>query len=66
VSGSYCTPEAPCAQCYGDCDTDDDCQGNLQCYQRDGGQVVPSCSGGERSKSGKDFNNAASQTSAIY
>jgi hypothetical protein len=56
VNRSYCTPEAPCPQCYGDCDTDDDCQGNLQCYQRDaGGQTVPSCSGGEDSLSGKDF-----------
>lgn len=55
VNSSYCTPEAPCPQCYGDCDTDDDCQGHLQCYQRNGGQKVPSCSEGEGVLSGREF-----------
>jgi cytoskeletal protein RodZ len=69
VSGSYCTPETPCAQCFGDCDTDDDCQGELTCFQRDGGQAVPSCSGGESSVSGKDFNcvlSCENKISTIY
>lgn len=55
VDGSYCTPDAPCPQCYGDCDTDEDCQGTLECYQRDGGQEVPSCGGGEEKTSGNEF-----------
>ena len=55
VNSSYCTPEAPCPQCYGDCDTNDDCQGHLQCYQRNGGQKVPSCSGGEGVLSGRNL-----------
>jgi hypothetical protein len=55
VSGTYCTPKAPCPQCYGDCDTNDDCEGNLVCYQIDGGKTVLSCSGGEDSPFSKDF-----------
>jgi hypothetical protein len=68
LGGSFCTTEAPCAQCFGDCDTDDDCEGNLTCYQRDGGQAVPSCSGGEDSFSGKPFNaySCMNAISAIY
>lgn len=27
-----CTPDKPCAEGEGDCDTDDDCQGDLVCY----------------------------------
>jgi len=36
ISGEYCQPDAQCDQCFGDCDTDDDCKGNLVCFQRDG------------------------------
>lgn len=32
--------------CQGDCDTDDGCAGNLQCFQRDGFTIPPGCSGG--------------------
>jgi hypothetical protein len=55
ISGDYCTPSAPCAQCYGDCDDDEDCEGDLVCFQRDAGDAVPSCSGGEASDSDSDF-----------
>ena len=53
VSGSYCTPTAQCPACYGDCDEDSDCQGDLVCEQRDGGEMVTGCSGGEDSPSGE-------------
>ena len=53
VSGTYCTSDDPCPRCYGDCDTDDDCQGGLVCWQRNSGDPVPSCSGGEESQSGE-------------
>ncbi len=39
--------------CYGDCDEDSDCEGELICGQRDAGELVPGCSGGENSQSGK-------------
>ena len=32
-------------QCQGDCDNDDDCAGDLGCFQRDGLTPVPGCSG---------------------
>ena len=31
--------------CSGDCDQDSDCADGLQCFQRDGLQAVPGCSG---------------------
>jgi len=40
----------PLGECEGDCDTDDDCEGSLECYQRDGGESVPGCEGNSRSK----------------
>jgi hypothetical protein len=42
---------AYCASCCppGDCDTDDDCEGDLVCYQIDSGSV-PGCSGSTTSK----------------
>jgi len=53
VSGSFCTSDAPCEMCYGDCDEDEDCMGDLICEQRDGGDPVSGCSGGEESPSGE-------------
>ena len=39
-----CNSTEPCTKCQGDCDTDDDCQGNLICHQREViGDVVPGC-----------------------
>ena len=48
-SGAY-----PLSLCQGDCDTDDDCQGDLVCFLRDGGDAVPGCSGGESENAGAD------------
>lgn len=53
------TPDAsvfPLQECQGDCDTDDDCDGDLVCFQRDeGGGAVPGCLGGENAVSRTDF-----------
>ena len=55
VSGSFCTPTNRCPVCYGDCDEDSDCEDGLICGQRDGGDPVPGCSGGELSTSGENL-----------
>ena len=34
-----------CDVCKGDCDYDADCKSGLSCFQRDGGEMVPGCSG---------------------
>ena len=41
--------------CKGDCDNDDDCAGDLICYQRGRNQAVPGCSGGELNGSLFDY-----------
>jgi len=34
-NGDYgCSPESPCGACVGDCDTDFDCAGDLECFHR--------------------------------
>ncbi|CAB9514047.1 AAI [Seminavis robusta] len=42
-----CSPDAPCAVCQGDCDTNDDCVGALECFHRpqDDTSPIPGCSG---------------------
>ena len=35
----------PLGKCEGDCDSDDDCQSGLVCFQRDFNDIVPGCSG---------------------
>lgn len=45
----------PLKKCEGDCDSDDDCAGNLVCFQRSGSQSVPGCSGGSSYKESHDF-----------
>ena len=54
----------PLVECQGDCDTDEDCNIGLICYQRSsnerngngsGYMSVPGCSGGELDKSGTDY-----------
>lgn len=35
----------PMEACQGDCDTDDDCVGDLVCFQRKGLEPVPGCTG---------------------
>jgi len=37
----------PLENCMGDCDSDDDCAGNLRCYSREANEDVPGCVGGE-------------------
>lgn len=37
----------PLGKCQGDCDTDDECAGDLVCFQRDGNEHVPGCSGND-------------------
>ncbi|CAE8698862.1 unnamed protein product, partial [Polarella glacialis] len=39
--------------CEGDCDSDDDCQGSLKCFQRDKYEKIPGCKGS--GKSGWDY-----------
>ncbi|CAB9509687.1 Desert hedgehog protein [Seminavis robusta] len=41
--------------CKGDCNSDDDCNGHLICYQRDPGERVPTCCPGKNRENGKDF-----------
>ena len=43
---SFCTPTTPCHRCQGDCDTDNDCNQGLKCFQRDGHTAVPGCDEG--------------------
>jgi len=53
-----CNVETPCRGCTGDCDTDDDCLGELQCFQRDRGDStqVPGCAvGGPGDIPGADY-----------
>ncbi|CAJ1949506.1 unnamed protein product [Cylindrotheca closterium] len=45
----------PLQNCEGDCDTDFDCDRGLLCMQRDGGESVPGCSGGEEDDSLTDY-----------
>jgi len=42
---SFCTTKKPCTACSGDCDKDADCSGTYRCFQRDGLQGVPGCTG---------------------
>jgi len=37
--------DLPLDECQGDCDSDDECDGDLVCYQSDYGDTVPGCSG---------------------
>ncbi|EEC49238.1 frustulin 3, partial [Phaeodactylum tricornutum CCAP 1055/1] len=45
----------PLKVCQGDCDSNSDCEGALECFFRDGGEAVPGCSGGESVSSRTDF-----------
>ena len=40
-----CGGEYLCGECEGDCDSDDDCEEGLQCFDRSGFEDVPGCSG---------------------
>jgi len=45
----------PLLECTGDCDTNNDCAGDLICHQREPYEAVPGCSGGEQHDSKTDF-----------
>ncbi|KAK3268663.1 hypothetical protein CYMTET_22843, partial [Cymbomonas tetramitiformis] len=49
LGGTGCTPNAPCPACYGDCDSNSDCIGDLLCFQRESGdpyERIPGCTYG--------------------
>jgi len=48
-----CSIDSPCGRCEGDCDTNEDCQGDLQCFERTGIEPVPGCEG--NGKGGQDY-----------
>lgn len=53
-----CTVNSPCDACYGDCDTNEDCNKGLQCFQRERGDStqVPGCAiGGAGDIPGADY-----------
>jgi len=53
-----CNATTPCERCSGDCDTDSDCSGNLECFQRGWGETfqVPGCGfGGPGDHAGDDY-----------
>jgi hypothetical protein len=45
ADGELQVPGYPLQECQGDCDDDDECAGDLICFQRDGTEVVPGCVG---------------------
>lgn len=47
--GEYCDFNT-CGECEGDCDDDSSCAGSLKCFQRDGNEPIPGCSGGDGSE----------------
>ena len=51
LRGPGCSRNRPCGLCHGDCDNDDECAGNLICYQKAGPGNVPGCSGYDVSNS---------------
>ena len=53
--GDDSEPESafPLLQCQGDCDDNSDCTGDLECYYRNGTELVPGCTGD--GESGKDY-----------
>jgi len=44
-SGSDCSSSNPCNICEGDCDQDEDCQGDFKCLMRSSSESVPGCFG---------------------
>lgn len=45
----------PLGLCAGDCDTDDECEGDLVCFEHEPNQAVPGCRGGEDNDSKTDY-----------
>jgi len=56
---SHYDKSPPLGECEGDCDDDNDCAGDLKCFQRSGTEAVPGCASGDsiygQDKSGKDY-----------
>ena len=48
-------PTSKLGLCEGDCDNDNDCASDLYCFQRNGGEAVPGCSGSENDMSRTDY-----------
>jgi hypothetical protein len=55
IVGNIGGPGFPLGICEGDCDWDSDCQSGLKCFQRDGLEPVPYCTGDKRTYKGSDF-----------
>lgn len=55
VDREYCQPDNQCGLCQGDCDTDDDCAGDLVCHQRGKNDSIPGCRGGSDDGSQSDY-----------
>jgi Bacterial protein of unknown function (DUF839) len=53
----------PLGMCEGDCDSDSDCAGSLRCFQRDGIEHVPGCTGD--GISGKDYCSTSGTTASV-
>jgi hypothetical protein len=49
------TSAYPLKVCQGDCDNDDECEGNLKCFERSGQESIPGCTGLSSRWSGIDF-----------
>jgi len=45
----------PLNRCEGDCDDDNECEGDLVCYQRNNGQAIPGCDSGTGDAPSSDF-----------
>ena len=46
-------PPSPLSGCRGDCDNDEQCEGDLLCFERSGTEAVPGCEG--TGQSGVDY-----------
>lgn len=45
IAGNNGLGSWPLKECQGDCDTDDECEGLLKCFQRNANEAVPGCEG---------------------
>jgi hypothetical protein len=46
IGVNSCTSDAPCNQCEGNCENDEQCTGYLKCFLRDDYAEVPDCGTG--------------------
>ena len=55
VGSGALSPSNQGTHCQGDCDNDNDCQGEMYCHQRDDKDPIPGCGpGGDGDKSNAD------------